>query len=82
MKLSNKDNIAILKYYKKHVPLLTKTKKNRNSRIDYNKTRKIAQKLLANKMCKCIKSIQKNTRITQESKAIAICNKTVFKKKD
>ena len=81
MKLTNKDNIQILKHYKKRVPLLKKTKKKGKRKVDYKKTRKMVKKLLANKICKCIKSVKKRSRHIKEPGAIAICNKNIIQKK-
>ena len=81
MKLTNKDNIQILKHYKKRVPLLKKTKKKGKRKVDYKKTRKMVKKLLSNKICKCIKSVKKSSRHIKEPGAIAICNKNIIQKK-
>ena len=66
-KLNNSDYKKILEYYNIH------HKKNKKT------NKKIAEDILANKLCKCIKSIKKNNNT--EPKAIAICKNSIFKKK-
>jgi hypothetical protein len=60
--LTNNDYISILNYYKKPIP---------NSK---NETKTQAEKIMANKLCKCIKKIDKRN----EAKSIRICTKTLF----
>jgi hypothetical protein len=69
--LSNNDYIDILKYYKIQVtPTMSK------------KTIKdLAESILANKLCKCIKSIQKSNKSIKENKAIPICKTSVLTRK-
>jgi hypothetical protein len=63
--ITNKDYISILKYY--HV------------KIPKNKIliRKQAEKIMAEKLCKCIKKIDTN----YEAKSIGICTKNIFNRK-
>jgi len=68
MYLSNKDYLDILKYYK------IKTTNLNNKQI---KSR--AENILANKLCRCIKKIDGYPQ--NESKAIAVCNKSILNKK-
>ena len=63
--LTNKDYINILKYYKLNIP---KSKKL---------LRKQAEKIMAEKLCKCIKKLDPN----EESKSIGICTNTIFGRK-
>lgn len=60
--LTNKDYVSILNYYKKPVPASKK------------ETKKRAEKIMANKLCKCIKKIDARN----EAKSIRICTKTLF----
>ena len=63
--LTNKDYINILKYYKLNIPkskTLLKTQ---------------AEKIMAEKLCKCIKKIDPKN----EAKSIGICTKTIFNRK-
>lgn len=66
MDLTSEDYKMILKHYKVKIP---KTKKERREAVD---------KLLATKMCKCIKTVEKTSKI-EEPGAIAICNKSIFR---
>lgn len=67
MKLTNTDYINILKYYNIY-----------NKNIKKSKIKKIAEKLLANKLCKCIKNVD----INNEKYSIPICVNNVIKKKN
>jgi hypothetical protein len=64
-KLNNKDYINILQYYKLNVP--------KSKRL----LKKQAEKIMAEKLCKCIKKIDPEN----EAKSIGICTKTVFNRK-
>jgi hypothetical protein len=63
--LTNKDYISILNYYKINIP---------KSKILIKKQ---AEKIMAQKLCKCIKKINKE----YEAKSIGICTKTIFNRK-
>jgi len=63
--LTNKDYISILKYYKLNIP--------KSKRL----LRKQAEKIMAEKLCKCIKKLDPN----EESKSIGICTNTIFGRK-
>lgn len=63
--LTNKDYISILKYYKLNIP---KSKKL----IKQN-----AEKIMADKLCKCIKKVD----INNEPKSIGVCTRTIFNQK-
>jgi hypothetical protein len=69
MDLSKNDYLNILKYY------------NLDSKLyDIQKLKQIAEELLATKLCKCIKKVDKHGN--DESRAIAICKNSVLKKKN
>jgi len=63
--VTNKDYISILNYYKLNIP---------KSKILIKKQ---AEKIMAEKLCKCIKKIDKQN----EAKSIGICTKTIFNRK-
>jgi hypothetical protein len=63
--LSKSDYIRILTFYKKEIP---KT---------FELIKKEAHDILATKLCKCIKKVDK----MNESKSIGICTKTIFNRK-
>ena len=65
MKLTKKDYITILQFYKKDIPRSTKLLK------------KHAEKIMSQKLCKCIKSIG----VSDEPRAIGICTRTIFNNK-
>ena len=69
MKLTKKDYKDILKYYKIHIS-------NNNS-----KNMKLAEHLLATKLCRCIKKVQKNAALAEPA-AIGICTKSIFKNRN
>lgn len=63
--LTNKDYVSILKYYKLDIP--------KSKRL----IKKNAEKIMAEKLCKCIKKIDP----INETKSIGICTKTIFNRK-
>jgi hypothetical protein len=63
--LTNKDYTFILEYYKKSIP-----KSKRLLKIE-------AEKILATKLCKCIKKINPKN----EAKSIGICTESVINRK-
>lgn len=67
--LSYKDYINILEYYNKNIPKSKELVENE------------AEKLLSDKLCKCIKIINSPSQIKNEARAIGICTKTIFNKK-
>ena len=74
MKLTHSDFKKILKYYKIKIP---KNKKQ---------TRKKAVSVLADKLCKCIKKVQRrNQRFSRKkykkNPATAVCTASIFKKR-
>lgn len=71
MELSNNDCLSILKYYKVNTKNMSK-KKYCN----------LAEKYLANKLCRCIKKVGKYNNLRGKNpQAIAICKNSVLKKK-
>ena len=64
-KITKNDYIKILKYYNLNIPSKTE---------DIKKT---AEKILSEKLCKCIKKVSPNN----EAKALGICTKTIFNRK-
>ena len=71
MKLTKKDYIMILKHYGVKTP---KTRK----RMTHKQAKKQVHALLADKLCRCIKAVQKSKKKYKEGVAIAICNKSIF----
>lgn len=68
MKLTKKDYKNLLKFYK------IKTKKN----ISYKNLKKKGEKILASKLCKCIKKVNSKN----ENISIPICKSSIFNKKN
>lgn len=64
-KITKNDYIKILKYYNLNIPSKTEDIK------------KIAEKILSEKLCKCIKKVSP----LNEAKSIGICTKTIFNRK-
>lgn len=71
-KLSNSDYIAILKYY--DIPL--------EQNVSKNEIKNMAEDILANKLCRCIKKVQIKGKLSNEASAIAICKDSVLHKKN
>tara|TARA_Y100000022_G_C13198739_1_gene351653 strand:+ start:100 stop:531 length:432 start_codon:yes stop_codon:yes gene_type:complete len=69
--LSRKEYIEILKYYN----IIFKENDN------IKNLRKLSENIIAEKLCKCIKSVSNNIKTDDESKAIAICNKSIIQNK-
>jgi hypothetical protein len=65
LQMTNKDYVNILKFYKKNIP--------KSKRI----LKMTAEKLLNDKLCKCIKKVDP----VNESKSIAICTSSIFNRK-
>ena len=63
--INNNDYKKILEYYKQSIPI-----SKRQLKIQ-------AEKILASKLCRCIKKIEPSN----ESKSIGICTKTIFNSK-
>ena len=75
MRLSNQDYITIVKHYGYDIP------KNKNKKPNLNKTRKLAKDIIVNKLCNCIKKVQKSGKL-KEPAAIAICNRSIFSRRN
>ena len=71
-KLTNTDYSSILKYY--NIPI--------TSGMSREKIKTIAEDILASKLCRCIKKVQKSSRFKKESSAIALCKKNVISRKN
>lgn len=69
--LKKNDYIKILEYYRLPVA--------KNITLKQVKTK--AEKILAKKLCKCIKKVQTKRRFSSEAKAIGICTDTIFVRK-
>jgi hypothetical protein len=65
-KLTKKDYINILKYYKMNIPKSMRLLKTQ------------AEQIMAEKLCKCIKKLDPDF----EEKSIAICSKSIFNNKN
>ena len=71
MKLTQRDYLTILNNYDITPP------KNKVGNIDINKVKEEAEKILATKLCRCIKKIGD----TDQTKSISICTNSIFEKK-
>ena len=71
MKLSKNEYIEILNFYNIKF----------NTNMPLKLLRKSAEKIIATKLCRCIKKVNVNDE-TNESRAIGICNKSVIKNKN
>ena len=67
LSLTKSDYISILRFYDISIP--------KSNRL----LQKSAEKIMADKLCKCIKSVGK--KVDDESRAIGICTKTIFNNK-
>lgn len=73
MELTKKDYLTILNYYDYDIP--------KKSKLNYIKSS--AENLIADKLCRCIKSVdKKNKKSKDERMAIAICKNSVLGKKN
>jgi aspartate/glutamate racemase len=64
-RLNDKDYVSILNYYNMNIPKSKKLIKQK------------AEKIMAEKLCKCIKKLDNK----YEAKSIGICTKTIFNRK-
>ncbi len=72
MNLTKKDYIKILNYYGTIFDIT----------LPINILRKMSEKIIAEKLCRCIKKVNKsNNKSNNKSRSIAICNKSVIKNK-
>ena len=67
--LTTNDYKKILEYYDKPVP--------KSARL----IKAAADKILAQKLCRCIKKVEKKVKSASEGRAIGICTKTIFNSK-
>uniref|UniRef100_A0A6C0DIP3 Uncharacterized protein n=1 Tax=viral metagenome TaxID=1070528 RepID=A0A6C0DIP3_9ZZZZ len=67
--LTSKDYIHILEYYDINIP--------KSKRL----LEKEAEKLLSDKLCRCIKSVNGKGNIANEQRSIGICTKSIFNNK-
>lgn len=67
MKLNKKDYITILEYYKINIPV--------NAKL--HEIQILAEDIIAEKLCRCIKKVQKIDD-EDESRAIAICKNSIL----
>jgi len=67
--LTKRDHITILKYYS--IPYNNLT----NFEMEH-----AAEDILATKLCRCIKKVEKNTN--NKKKAIAVCTNSIFKRRN
>ena len=80
MKLTREDYTKILNHYglQPIYRIKNKTRKNKPT-IDLVKTKKLTRKVLSEKLCKCIKKVQKDSKgKLPENAAIAICRRSIF----
>lgn len=69
-RLGRSDYINILKYYNTDY-----------SGKSVRQIKEMAEKILAEKLCKCIKKVNKSSKNINESRAIALCKTSVLHKK-
>ncbi len=67
--LSKTDYKKVLQFYNKPIPRSTKDLKNN------------AEKILVDKLCRCIKKVKKSTGDKNENRSIGICKDSVLHKK-
>lgn len=71
--LKHADYVKILEHYSVEIP------KTKEGKIDHRKTKKQVRQLLANKLCRCIKKVEKGSkRKITEPGSMFICNKSIF----
>ncbi len=68
MKLTQKDYLTILEHYDVAVP------KNKKGNIDRKKVRDEAERILATKLCRCIKKVDPDN----ETRSISVCTESIF----
>ena len=69
IELTNEDYVNILTFYKMNIP--------KSKRL----LKKQAESIMSEKLCKCIKAVQKKANKSLEGKSIGICTKTIFNNK-
>ena len=70
-KLTKNEYLEILKYYQKDVP----------SNITIKELKELTENLVAKKLCKCIKEINKEKHKDGEKRSIGICKNSILLKK-
>ncbi len=70
-KLTKNEYIEILKYYQKDIP----------TNLTVKELKDMAENLVAKKLCKCIKEINKDKHKDGENRSIAICKNAILLKK-
>ena len=70
-KLTKNEYVEILKYYQKDVP----------NNLKIKELKQMAENLVAKKLCKCIKEINKDKHKDGENRSIAICKNVILLKK-
>jgi len=71
MNLRKDDYINILEYYNIKI----------NKKKSLSSVKKMVEKIIAEKLCSCIKKVPNQDKDDNESRAIGICNYSVIKKK-
>lgn len=71
MRMTHKDNLAILAFYGKDASAISK-----------KEAKKAAEKILAEKLCRCIKKVRDSDKQKDESRAIAVCTDSVLRRKN
>jgi len=78
VKLTNKDYLSILQFYKQKIPKQKTRKQKTRKRIKgKNLLKKQVETILNSKLCRCIKKLQP----IYNSKSVGICTKSVFNNK-
>ena len=72
MKLTHKDYLTILEHYNIRIPI------NKKKNIDRKEVKTQAEKILATKLCRCIKKVNPNN----ENGSISLCTNSIFTKED
>ena len=73
MDVTKKDYEVILRHYGRRIP------RTRKGTPHLSKMKKQVNQIFANKLCRCIKAVQKSkNKKYAKRKAIAICNKSIF----
>ena len=58
-----------------------RNEQNKYTKSEKSKIKEIAEKILAEKLCRCIKTLDKYYKDDDEKRSIAICKKSVIQKK-
>lgn len=71
MKLTHKDYLTILEHYEITIPT------NKKGNVDRKQVKNEAEKILASKLCRCIKKVNPN----DENESISLCTNSIFTKR-